>query len=113
MSLRQDRVADQIRDRLALLFSLEDISDPRLSGVTITAVKVTPDLQLASVYYRILDNSEEKRKEAQKGFQSCNGFLRKKLSSVLDLRRVPELRYFFDESIERGAHIEKLLDDLD
>lgn len=113
MSLRQDRVADQIRDRLALLFSLEEISDPRLDGVTITAVKVTPDLQLASVYYRVLDNSDESRKQAQKGFESCNGFLRKKLSEGLDLRRVPELRYFFDESIERGAHIEKLLGDLD
>lgn len=113
MSLRQDRVADQIRDALALLFATEEVSDPRLSGITITAVKVTPDLQLASVYYRVLDNEEETKKGAQKGFESCSGFLRKILGDSLDLRRVPVLRFFFDESIERGAKIEKLLDDLD
>ena len=100
MSLRQDRVADQIRDTLALLFSGEEISDPRLSGITITAVKVTPDLQLASVYFRVLDDNEENRKNADRGFGSCTGFLRKKLAGVLDLRRVPMLRFFFDESID-------------
>lgn len=111
MGLRQDRVADQIRDALARMFAADIVSDPRLDGVTLTAVKVTADLQLASVYYRLLDDSDEKKAEVKKGFGSCRGFLRNKLSGLLELRRVPELRFFFDESIERGSRIEKLLED--
>ena len=113
MGLRQDRVADQIRDALALLFSADEISDPRLYGITITAVKVTPDLQLASVFYRVLDNSEMAKEQASRGFESCSGFLRKRLGKSLELRRVPVLRFFFDESLERGVNIERLLGDLD
>lgn len=112
MGLRQDRIADQIRDVIASVFSRDEISDPRLSGVSITAVHVTADLQIAKVYYRLLDKNDETIAAAKQGFQSCKGFLRKKLSGVLDLRRAPELRFFFDKSVEEGARIEGLLSDV-
>lgn len=113
MTLRTDRVADEIRDKLALIFTSGAVSDPRLEAITITAVKVTPDLQLASIYYRVFDNSEEQKEQAMKGFKSCQAFLRKKLGESLDLRRVPELRFFFDDSIERAEKMEKLLGEID
>jgi ribosome-binding factor A len=107
MSSRKDRLADEIRDVLALCFSGNRLSDPRVQGVTVTHVKLTGDLQLASVYFRVYDAS--KRGEAEKGLESCKGFLRNQLATALDVRRVPELRFFFDESIEYGARIEQLL----
>ncbi|MFK7873158.1 MAG: 30S ribosome-binding factor RbfA [Oligoflexales bacterium] len=109
MGLRQDRVADQIRDVIAIVFSRGDVRDPRLQDVTVTYVKVSADLQMASVYFRCYgDKSEE---EMLAGFKQCAGFLRKQLGGKIDLRRVPELRFFYDASIERGERIESLLID--
>lgn len=107
MSLRKERMTDEIRDLLALAFQGDSMRDPRLSGVTITAVKLTPDLQLAYVYFRLFDPTKET--DALKGFESCSGFLRNKLAENLDVRRVPELKFFYDESIEKGERIEKIL----
>jgi ribosome-binding factor A len=107
VSLRKERMTDEIRDLLAITFQGDSIQDPRLTGVTITAVKLTPDLQLAYVYFRLFDPS--KTPDALKGFQSCAGFLRTKLADSLEVRRVPELKFFYDETIEKGEKIEKIL----
>ena len=107
MGLRQDRLADEIRDILASCFLGGKMSDPRLESVTITAVKISPDLQLASVYYRVYEGADADA--AEKGLQSASGFLKKKLAKSLDVRRIPDLRFFFDESIEKSSRIEELL----
>lgn len=114
MGLRQERIADEIRDLIAGCFLGGQMGDPRLDSVTITAVKLTPDLQLATVYFRIYGEANPgKIERATKGLESAGGFFRKRLSEALDIRRTPNLRFFYDESIERGARIEKLLGDLD
>lgn len=110
MGLRQEKLADEIRDILAVSFQGGLLSDPRLEGVTITAVKLSPDLQLASVYYRLYNDSE--KDAAKAGLESAAGLLRNKLAKVLDVRRVPVLRFFYDESVERASKIEKLLHDI-
>lgn len=110
MGLRKEQLADEIRDILASCFQGGQLSDPRLENVTITAVKLSPDLQVASVYFRVYLDAEQEK--AQRGLESAAGFLRKKLSQVLDVRRVPTLRFFYDESIERASKIEKLLQDI-
>lgn len=113
MGLRQVRLADEIRDVLAAAFSAGQMQDPRLSGVTVTAVKMSGDLQLASVYFRVYDEGETAIAEAQAGLDSAAGFLRHRVAqAVPDLRRVPALRFFYDESIERGSRIESLLSKL-
>ena len=86
------------------------MSDPRLEAVTITAVKVSADLQLAYVYFRVYENGDPG--SAQKGLESAAGFLRRQLAKNLDVRRVPELKFFFDESIENASRIEELLNKL-
>lgn len=111
MSLRKDRLADQIRDILAECFQGGILNDPRLEPVTITGCRLTPDLQLASIYYRVYVGANPE--DAKKGLEKASGFLRRKLGQELDIRRVPDLRFFYDESIERGARIEKLLDKLE
>ena len=98
------------------------MQDPRLTNVTITAVKLTGDLQQAAVYFRLYEpeseqvSSEKKEKsiaDAKAGLASASGYLRKRIGEAILLRRVPSVRFVFDESIARGALIEKLLAKLD
>ncbi|MEZ4743547.1 MAG: 30S ribosome-binding factor RbfA [Bdellovibrionota bacterium] len=107
MSTRQERLAEQIRDILAVCFTGDNLRDPRVQGVTLTHVKLTGDLQLASIYFRVFDANV--KSAAMDGLESCKGFLKKSLAKELDIRRVPELRFFYDESIETGSRIEELL----
>lgn len=107
MGLRQERMADQIRDILALNFQGGQLNDPRLAPVTLTAVKLTADLQLATIYFRTYDESEAAA--AQRGLESASSRFRKQLGLALDIRRVPQLRYSYDKSLEHAARIETLL----
>jgi ribosome-binding factor A len=107
MSIRQDRMADEIRDIVASCFAGGQMQDPRLQHVTITAVKISPDLQIASVYFRIMPG--EDIETAKKGLDRAAGFFRARLAESLDVRRVPVLRFFYDESVEHGSRIEDLL----
>lgn len=108
MGVRQQRLADEIRDIIGVAFMGGQMSDPRLGSVTITAVKLTGDLQLATVYFRVMSD-EVKVKDVARGLESATTFLRRQLAEALDIRRVPNLRFFYDESIERGSRIEDLL----
>jgi len=85
--------------------------DPRVEGVTITEVKVTPDLRFADVYVSRLGGDAE-RKEAVQGLEAAAGFLRHELAPRIDLRFVPELRFHLDRSWEQGARIEALLEEI-
>jgi ribosome-binding factor A len=107
MGLRQERLADQIRDVVAFCFLGDTLQDPRLSGVTITHVRVSPDLQFASIYFRLFDKKD--LEGAEKALVNCRGYFRKKIADAITLRRVPDLRFLYDESVERGSHIEGLI----
>ena len=110
MGLRKDQLADQIRDLLALNFQGGRLSDPRLESVTVTAVKLTADLQQATVFYRTYYDADAA--SAMKGLQSAAGRLRKTLSEALDIRRVPELHFKYDKSIEYAGRIESVLGEI-
>lgn len=97
-----------MRDLIASLFQGGFISDPRLAGVTVTAVKLTGDLQICYVYYRLYDESQ--LKAAQKALEHASGLLRKRLADGLKVRKVPDLKFVFDKSVEEGAQIESLLE---
>jgi len=107
MGIRKDRLADEIRDVLALNFQGGLMSDPGLEAVTITAVKLSADLQVASVYFRVY--LDDQKKMAAEGLKRAAGMLRHILADTLRVRRVPTLRFYYDESIERGSRIEGLL----
>ncbi len=102
---RPQRVADAIQRQLAALF-LAEIKDPRLRLLTVTAVEMSRDLRRAKVYYgcQATDASEVSR-----ALERATGFIRSYLARELDLRYVPELVFFRDESLDRQAVIEKLL----
>jgi ribosome-binding factor A len=110
MPSRPERVADQIRSEIAELLARE-VHDPGVGFVTLTHVRVTPDLQLARVYYTTLGD-EKAGHESARALKRATPFLRRQLGRRLTLRRVPELEFFYDESIARHDRIEQILQDL-
>jgi ribosome-binding factor A len=108
---RASRVGDQIRVEIADLLARE-VHDPGIGFLTVTYVKVTPDLQQARVYYTTMGD-EKARRESQRALERAAPFLRRQLGGRLRLRRVPELQFFFDASIERQDRIAKILQELD
>jgi ribosome-binding factor A len=104
---RSDRVGDLLVELIAELLRKE-IRDPRLAAVTITAAKVTKDLRHARIYFSLLASREGKR-EALAGLGSATGFMRSKISKQLNLRFVPTLEFFYDETPDEAQRIEDLL----
>jgi ribosome-binding factor A len=107
---RPARIADQVRAELGELLS-RGVKDPGLGFVTITQVKVTPDLQLARVFYTALGDEKAKR-ESERALSRALPFLRRQLGERLRLRRVPELEFKYDKSIEHQDRVERILQEL-
>lgn len=115
MNQRLQRLADQIQRTLAVLIR-DEINDPRLTGfVTISAVKVSPDLGYADVYVTILEPSQDGGMNKDSHLESLNvlknasGFLRTQLSQVLKTRTTPRLRFHYDEVVAYGNHMMALI----
>src|SRR5689334_7702602 len=107
---RPDRVGEAIRDELSQLLARE-VQDPGIGFITLTRVAVTSDLQLARVYYTSLGD-EKARKATAKALTRATPFLRRQIGARIRLRRVPELTFFYDESIAQTDRIEQILQDL-
>jgi ribosome-binding factor A len=107
---RPDRVGEQIRQLLSESLTRE-VHDPGVGFVTLTRVRVSPDLQTARVFYTSLGD-DKARKETRLALDRALPFLRRQLGRHLRLRRVPELVFQFDESVESQERIERILLDL-
>jgi ribosome-binding factor A len=107
---RQRQVAELVHRELSSLLLFE-VRDPRLEGLTITEVRVTPDLLLARIFFTLLDK-ESPVQEAQSALESASGFLRSKLGARVRLRSVPELVFMHDSSAAYGQQIDALLDQI-
>jgi ribosome-binding factor A len=107
---RPSRIGDQIRSELGELLARE-VHDPGIGFVTITHVTVTADLQQARVHYTTLGDAKGRR-DSQRALQRAAPFLRRHLGRRLRLRRVPELEFLFDESVEQQDRIERILQGL-
>lgn len=106
---RTDRIAEMIQRKLAQIIP-QEVKDPRLKGfVTISAVKVAADLGHAKVYFTILDNDKKLAASILNGSAS---YLRSALARSITLRTVPQLHFIYDESIEYGDKLSRLIDDL-
>ena len=106
---RHQRLATQILRTLSELLRF-DTKDPRLQGVSLTAVDLSRDLSVARVYFSLL-NPDDPAGPAQEGLEKAAGFLRGKLGAAIKVRHVPELRFFHDDSAKQGARISELIDD--
>lgn len=107
---RADRVGELIQQVLAEVLA-RSIKDPRLKMATITGVKMSKDLKIARIYFAI-SGGQKKVDNALVGFNSAMGYIKRVLASELELRYMPELKFFYDESFDYGARIESLLKSL-
>ena len=107
---RLARLNEQLKRELAELIRT-DVRDPRVGLVTVTAVEVTNDLSLARVYVQVTGDAGDVS-EALEGLSAAAPFLRTALGRELSIRRIPELRFQRDESLEHALRIEKILSDV-
>ncbi len=105
---RADRVSGLIQETLSDLLN-KSIHDPRLQMITITKVKMSADLRLARIYFAIYGD-DKKSEDAAKGFESARGFIKRILAPKLGLRYMPDLKFFYDDSLDYGSHIDQLLE---
>ncbi len=111
MAHRIERVNHLIRREISELLQRQ-VKDPRLgSFVAVTEVSTSSDLRYAKVFVSCM-GSEEEKQETLKGLEAATGFFRNKLARNLRLRRIPELSFHWDDSIERGAHLLQLIDEV-
>lgn len=107
---RPDRVADQLRSELAQLLARE-VHDPGVGFVTLTRVHVSPDLQQARVMYTALGD-DKGRAATARALERAAPFLRRQIGSRLRLKRAPELKFIYDDSVAGQDRIERILHDL-
>lgn len=110
MSIKQGRVGERIQTILSELLRRE-VSDPRLHNVTITEVKLDPELMFADIYVNALGD-ESRQDQVMKGLKSATGFLRREVSKRVQLRNTPELHFHWDVTLERGENMNRLLSNL-
>lgn len=105
--IRLQKIADRLREELSEML-VKEVSDPRLSGVSITDVRVDRELSFADIYVSAVEGSS-RAKDILEGLNHASGFLRRALADRVELRVFPRLRFHWDPTPERSDHIERLL----
>jgi ribosome-binding factor A len=112
MSRRSERTSKLIQREISGLLE-RVVNDPRLSKlISVTEVSLSPDLKHAKVYVSALCNEINSKEDILAGFNNASGFLRKELAAHLKLKYTPHLSFHYDDSIERGARLLKLMGEL-
>ena len=107
MSVKNERINSNLQKELSYIIANE-VKNPNVKYVTVTACDVTSDLSFARVYFTTLGDP----KETLKGLKNAKGFIRKTLADRIELRHIPELEFIYDESIEYGKKIEEKLKEI-
>lgn len=105
-SRRPERVSGLLLEVVAETL-LREVKDPRLQAVTVTGVKVSPDLKTAKVFFTT--RQDEELPEVLAGLRKATGFIRRQVASRLQLRHIPDLEFRHDETLEKVHHLEGLL----
>jgi ribosome-binding factor A len=106
-TIRQRKLADLIKKEVSTILEYK-LKDPRKGFITITQVKVSGDLRIAFIYYTVLGEEDQRTRSAETLEHSKN-FIRSELSNFLKMRFVPELRFFYDDSLDYSEHINDIL----
>ncbi len=101
------KLESRIHERVAHCLEFE-LADPRVGMITLTGVKLSPDLSLADIRYTVLGGASE-RSKAEHMLQSAAGFIQRQVGSVLSMRRTPTLRFHFDASLEESRRLDQLI----
>jgi len=106
--MRAERLAELIKQEISDII-FREVKDPRIGFLSITDVEVSGDLRNANIYVSVY-GTEEERKSTLEGLEKAKGFIRKLLGERITVYHTPELSFHYDQSIEYGAYINKLLD---
>jgi ribosome-binding factor A len=106
---RMRRINEVLREVIGAAISTE-LSDPRIGFVTVTSVETSPDLRAAKVHVSVL-GSEEEREATLAGLRSSHGVLQAKIAAETRMKRTPTLRFEYDETVEQGMRISRLLEE--
>jgi len=109
-SRRVNKASDSLKRVISEILDTK-VKDPGKGFVTITKVKVSPDLKIASVYYTVLGDEEQKEK-TRTALRRSAPFIKKELKPHLRMRWLPELRFFYDETLDEADKIERLLKEI-
>ncbi|MGD8362338.1 MAG: 30S ribosome-binding factor RbfA [Gemmatimonadota bacterium] len=104
---RSSRLNEQFKREISDILARK-VRDPRIGHVLVTEVRVTSDLWVAKVFFRLLDAHRD-RKEVTDGLEAAAPFVRKELGRVLRIRRIPELRFQYDSTLDSAIRIEEVL----
>lgn len=107
MNVKIDRLNSSFVKEISKILATE-VKDNNIKFVTITGCEISNDLSVAKIYFTVLDNS--KKQDTINALNKAKSFIRGQLSKKVDIRHTPELRFIFDESIEYGNKIEKIID---
>ncbi|ABQ26092.1 ribosome-binding factor A [Geotalea uraniireducens] len=110
MFKRSEKVAEAVHELISELL-VKGLKDPRIGFVTITGVKVTDDMHLATVYFTVIGSDAEK-KATEQGLNSARGFIRKEMGKSLRMRYVPDIVFKYDVSVDYGYRIESILKEI-
>jgi ribosome-binding factor A len=105
---RMRRINEVLREVIGGAIS-SDLNDPRIGFVTVTSVETSPDLRSAKVFVSVL-GSEEEREATLEGLRSSHGVIQSRIAAETRMKRTPTLTFHYDETIERGMRISRLLD---
>jgi ribosome-binding factor A len=112
MSRRSERTSKLIQREISELLERE-VNDPRLSRlISVTEVTLSPDLKHAKIFVSTLGSETNNKEDMLAGFNKAAGFLRRELAAHLKLKYTPQLSFHYDDSIERGARLLKLMEEL-
>ena len=104
---RAEKIADHIKDQVSQLLAFE-VKDPAVGLLTVTHVKMTSDMGLAHVYYTIIGDELERRK-TERALDRATPFVRRRLAEDMNMRRAPDVKFHYDENLERQERVETLL----
>ena len=109
MSIKIDRLNSTFEKEISFILQNE-VKDPNIKFVTVTGCEITSDLSYAKVFVTVFD--KEKQDEVMKSLDKAKSFIRGEISKRVEIRHTPELRFVFDDSIEYGNKIDKLIEGL-
>lgn len=104
---RPERIAEQIKEEVSLIVA-GDLEDPRVGFVTVTDARVSPDLRHAKIFVTVM-GTKQQADEAVQALNHAAGFVRHQLGAALRIKRIPDLRFVYDDTSETAARIEELL----
>ena len=110
MSHRSHRLAEELKNEISAIIA-QEVKDPRVGFATVTEVKVSPDMRHARVAVSVLGSSEEKQ-ETLEALVRATGYIRRLVGARVRMRHTPELSFVYDDSIERGDQMMRLLDEI-